>query len=114
MSGIALRFIPVFREEFTQRLNAIAMRGIVIKKLPFIKKIKLYGYLISPTVASCFVRSEELSRSMVSRGFRASKNRTMFREMKFTARDACLTALAILAAASYLYCMYRFGTLVSF
>lgn len=114
MSGIALRFLPVFREEFSVRINAIAMRGINIKKLPLLKKIKVYSYLVSPTIASCFIRSAELSRSMISRGFRAAKSRTMYRELKLTMRDWCLTALALLAAAAYLYCMYRFGTLIGF
>ncbi len=113
MSGIALRFLPVFREEFSARMNAIAMRGIVIKKLPIISKLKLYGYLVSPTVSGCVLRSEELSRSMISRGFRAEKRRTMYRELRFSARDWCLTALALLLASAYLYCMYRFGEIIA-
>jgi len=112
MSGIALRFIPVFREEFSARLDAIAMRGIVVKKLPVISKLKLYGYLVSPTVAGCILRSEELSRSIISRGFRAVRRRTMYRELRFTVRDGVLCALTLLLTAAYLFCMYYFGAIV--
>lgn len=114
MSGIALRFIPIFRDEFNSRLNAITMRGIDIKKLPLSSKLKLYSYLISPTVTGCILRSEELARSMTARGFRAEKKRTMYRELKMTAADWCLTVFSVSAAAGYLYVMYRFGIMVSF
>lgn len=113
MSSIALRFIPVFREEFSARLNAISMRGIDIKRLGLIKKLKVYGYLISPTVSGCILRSEELAKSMSSRGFRAEKKRTMLRELKMTALDWFLVVLAVSSATAYLTLMYLYGTLVT-
>lgn len=41
MSSIALRFLPVFREEFSSRMNAISMRGVDIKKLRLKKAASL-------------------------------------------------------------------------
>jgi energy-coupling factor transport system permease protein len=114
MSGIALRFLPVFREEFSARLNAISMRGIDLKKIGLFKKLKLYAYLISPTVSGCIIRSGELAKSMQSRGFRANKKRTMLRELKMTAKDWTIIAVSLILTACYLCAMYIHGTLVRF
>lgn len=112
MSSIALRFIPVFRDEFSARLNAITMRGIDIKKLNLFRKLKVYGYLISPTVSGCIIRSEELSKSLNSRGFRAEKKRTTLRNLKMTAFDWIVVALTVISSSAYLTAMYLFGSIV--
>ncbi len=114
MSSIALRFLPVLREEFSSRMNAISMRGIDIKKLGLIKKIKVYAYLISPTVSGCIIRSGELSKSLLSRGFRAEKKRTMLKEFKMSAQDWAIVIVALLLTACYLAAMYVHGTIVAF
>lgn len=113
MSAVALRFIPVFKEEFSSRINAISMRGIDLKKITLIKKLKVYGYLIAPTVSGCVLRSDELAKSMRSRGFRAAKKRTMLRELKMTSLDWILVVLCLLTATVYLAFMYICGTLVT-
>lgn len=109
MSSIAIKFIPVFREEFSNRMYAISMRGIDLKKIGLIKKLRVYGYLIAPTVSGCVLRSEELAKSMQSRGFRAAKKRTMLRNLKMTSLDWLLVVLCLLTAAAYLTFMYIYG-----
>lgn len=114
MTGIALKNIPLFKQEFQDRLSAIAMRGIDVKKLSFIKKINVYSYLISPTISGAIVKSAELSKSIESKGFRAVKKRTMLRELKLTPFDWFVFVLSLLLSAGFLACMYIFGGLVSF
>lgn len=114
MTSISLRFIPVFSEEFRSRLNAIAMRGIDIKKLSLPKKVKVYAYLISPTISGCIMRSEELAKSMQVRGFRAYPKRTMLRELKMGVVDYLLVILSLLFSAAFLAGMYMHGVLVAF
>lgn len=111
MSGIALRFIPIFSEEFRARLNALTMRGINIKKLPLGRKIKLYGYLVSPTISGCIVRSEELAKSVESRGFRAEKKRTMYREFKMSVGDWLVVFIGLVLSAGFLFVNYYFGAI---
>lgn len=114
MSGIALKYLPVYREEFSARLNALAMRGIEIKRLSLSRKLKVYSYLVAPTVTGCILRSEELARAMTARGFRAEKKRTMLRVLKMSAADWTLTVAALGAAAAFFACMYKYGVLVTF
>lgn len=114
MTSISLRFIPVFSEEFKTRLNAISMRGIDIKKLSLPKKIRVYAYLISPTISGCIMRSEVLAKSMQVRGFRAHPKRTMLRELKMRILDYILVLISLLIAAVFLAGMYKHGILVTF
>lgn len=114
MSGIAMRYIPVFRDEFSKRLSAISMRGINIKKLSPIKKMKIYGYLISPTISGCILRSSELARSLTARGFRANKKRTVYRYLKMTWLDFAIVLLFLGFVVAYCTCMYMFGKLIVF
>lgn len=113
MSAITLRFLPVFSEEFRSRMNAMAMRGIDIKKMPIGKKIKIYGYLIAPAVSGCIIKSRELALAMSSRGFGAHKKRTMLRELKLTAKDWVVIVISVLLTAGYLAFMYIYGGLFS-
>lgn len=114
MSAVALRYLPVFRDEFTNRINALALRGIDIKRLPFGKKLKVYGYLLTPAVLGSMQKAEELARAMNARGFGAYKKRTMLRELKLTWRDIAVILAALVFAAAYLAVMYTFGSFLTF
>lgn len=109
MVSVALRFIPLFREEFTNRLNAIAMRGIDIKKIGIGKRIKVYTYMLSPTVTSTVIRSRELAVAMESKAFRAYKKRSMLRVMTMHWYDWALIVFFILLSAAFLYFNYTIG-----
>lgn len=113
MSAVTLRFFPIFREEFSSRVNAISVRGINIKKLNLFKKIKLYSYLISPTIAGCLIRSEDLAKSVESRGFRAEKKRTMFRELKMDKVDWIMVLIGLVLCAAFLFFNYYYGPIIN-
>jgi len=109
MSAIALRYLPVFRDEFANRLNAIALRGIDIKRLSLTKKLKVYSYLITPAILGSMLKSEELARAMYARGFGAEKIRTMLRDLRLTTRDWIVMITGVVLTAAYLIAMYTFG-----
>lgn len=109
MTAVALRFIPSFREEFVNRYNAILLRGIDIKELKLKQKIKLYAYLISPSVVGGILKSSYLADAMAARGFRAYKKRTMLRELKLTAADIFVMLFMFGLSAGFLIFMYING-----
>lgn len=113
MSSITLRFLPIFREEFSSRINAISIRGINIKKLKLMKKIKLYSYLIAPTITGCIIRSEDLAISAHSRGFRADRHRTMYREFKMGIVDWFLIVVALALCGAFLFFNYYYGAIIN-
>ncbi len=112
MSAIALRYLPVFRDEFANRIKAIALRGIDIKKLSLWTKLKLYGYLITPAILGAMQKSEELARALNARGFRAFKKRTMLRELKLSYKDWIVMITALVFTAVFLIRMYTCGALL--
>ena len=87
MVSIALRFIPMFSEEFKSRLNAIKLRGIDIVKLNIVRKIKLYTYLLTPTVSGAIIKSRCLATAMEARAFRAYSKRTMLNNLRLNFVD---------------------------
>ncbi len=103
MVSVTIRFVPMLREEFVARLNAVKMRGISIKKLKFKSKIKLYAYLLTPTLEGCMIKSRELSRAMESKAFGVYSKRTMLRTLKFKVIDyaALLLIGAYIAGFTY-------------
>lgn len=112
MTSIALRFIPVFRDEFKNRINAISMRGIDIKKLGLKKKIKVYSYMVFPTVSGTVLKSKELALAMEARAFRAYNKRTMLRDIKIIFRDYVIITSVIIFTIAFLSFMYIKGGII--
>lgn len=106
MTGIAIRFLPMFRQEFQDRLNAVALRGINIKKLGLGKKIKLYSYIIVPTISGSIIKSRDIASSMETRAFRAYPTRTPIREYKFKSLDYVLCIISLIIFILIIYLMY--------
>jgi energy-coupling factor transport system permease protein len=101
MTGIAIRFIPIFREEFKDRLNAVSMRGIDVKRQSLGKKLKLYSYIITPVVQGCIFKSREISEAARARAFRAYKKRTAYRIIKLGAADYIMNILNLGIIAAF-------------
>ena len=106
MTGIALKFIPLFRQEFADRINAVSLRGINIKKLRISKKAKLYSYILVPAISGSIIKSRDIASSMETRGFRAYPTRTSLRELKMTIIDYTLMGLVVLIFAFIIYLMF--------
>lgn len=107
MMNIAIRFLPEFKQDFSNRLIAISLRGVDIGKLAIVKKIKVYTYLITPAVTGAVLRSQMLAVSMETRGFRAMKSRTMLRELRLRAIDYISILIITLAFGLAVYLIYR-------
>ncbi len=112
MASIALRFLPLFRDEFQSRLSAIALRAIDLKGLGIVKKLKIYAYLITPTIAGAMLKSSDLSRAMESRGLRAYKHRTMVRQLKMQWYDWIISFIVVVLLATFLTLMYICGRII--
>jgi energy-coupling factor transport system permease protein len=100
MVMIALRFIPMLREEAQDVLCAVQMRGIRLKKAPLRRKISTYTSVMLPIVSGAIHRAEQTSIAMEARAFRAFPKRTSMRRLKMAKADwiylAVFTILLIL------------------
>jgi energy-coupling factor transport system permease protein len=87
MVSVAIRFLPLLQEEVNDMMIAIQLRGVDLKKIPLMKRLKTYSYLIMPMVTSVLLKSQELSVAMEMRGFRAYPQRTSYKVLEFKKAD---------------------------
>lgn len=86
-----IRFIPLLREELTDVLRAVQMRGMKYKNAGLIQKLRVYAAVTVPVVTGAVSRGEEAAVAMEARAFRALPERSSMRRLEFKRRDAaCL------------------------
>lgn len=98
MVSIAIRFLPLLKEEMQDSLDAILLRGVNLKSMPISKRMKLYQYLLTPIILGTINKSKQLAISMECRGFRAYYHRTSLMKLQLKLLDygLCLGAGGIL------------------
>ena len=103
MASVALRFLPVFGEEFRDTLTAIQLRGVEIKKIPLGEKLRTYISIIAPVVYGTVDRAQKLAYAMELRAFRALPRRTSRFILKFKTMDYILLAVFPAVTAAILF-----------
>lgn len=94
---LAIRFLPVLMEEFTDAITAIQLRGVRIDRIPFGEKVKIYTYNLMPVVAGSVLKAKKVAVSMETRAFRAYPTRTYIQEINITAKDYLVIFLSLIA-----------------
>jgi energy-coupling factor transport system permease protein len=97
MVSVAIRFLPVFKEEMTDMVTAIQLRGIDLKKVKLKEKITVYKYLLLPIITNSILKAKELSTAMEARAFRAYPTRTSYMVLKMQKHDYIIMGTSILA-----------------
>lgn len=95
MVSIAIRFLPIFKEEMSDMVIAIQLRGIDFKKVKFRKKIMVYKYILLPIATNSILKARDLSSSMEMRAFRAYPTRTSYMVLKMQKFDYIIIILSI-------------------
>lgn len=108
MTSVALRFLPVFSQEFRDTLVAIQLRGVDLKRIPFRQKLKMYTSILMPVTYSAVDRAQKLSCTMELRAFRAHDRRTSRFVLKFSAVDYVYMLILPIATACILTYYYLF------
>lgn len=99
---LAIKFLPLFREEFSDSIIAVQLSGAELKKIPIGKKLSLYTYILTPSVIKALNRARFISLSMECRGFRAYPARTFYRRLKMKRADY-ITILVTLASTIVIF-----------
>ena len=98
MVSIAIRFLPVFKEEMADMVIAIQLRGIDLKKVRLREKIKVYKYILLPIATNSILKARDLSSSMEMRAFRAYSTRTSYMVLKMQKNDYIVIGLSLMIA----------------
>ncbi len=103
MVFIALRFLPVFREEMINVITAIQLRGIELKKVPWGQKLTIYRQLFFPLIYGMMQKAQQLAMAMENRGFRAYPQRTYLRRLNFILADYVVMLLSSAATLMLIF-----------
>lgn len=89
--SIALRFIPTLLDETDRIIKAQKARGANFESGNVFKRAKALIPVLIPLLISSFRRAEELADAMDARCYSGSKNRTKYKKMRLSWRDAIAT-----------------------
>lgn len=91
--SIALRFIPILLDETERIMDAQKARGASFDTGGVGKRIKAIIPILIPLLLSAFRRADELGDAMDARCYSGGKNRTKYKKLHFTWRDAIVFIL---------------------
>jgi energy-coupling factor transport system permease protein len=84
---IAIKFVPIFIEEFERLARAQTARGVPFDEGGAVTRARRIGRLLVPIFISGFARADTLTTAMNTRSYRGGQNRTKFRVMRASAED---------------------------
>jgi len=98
--SIALRFIPILIEEVDKIMLAQKARGADFETGGLMKRAKALLPVLIPLFVSAFRRADELALALDARCYNATPNRTKYKVLRFSWRDAVgAGVMALLIAA---------------
>ncbi len=106
MMSIAIRFIPTIIDEADKIMNAQLSRGANFNEGNIFNKVRSLIPIIVPLMLSAIRRADDLAFAMESRCYNGGKNRTRFKELKYTYRDL-LAYLFILSYGGLLWAIAK-------
>lgn len=104
MVSIALRFLPLFRDEMVNVMTAIQLRGVELKRVSWGEKMELFRCLLFPVVFGMLLKAQNLAAAMEARGFRAYPRRTYLRRLDFIWADYVVILLFATATLILIIC----------
>ncbi len=106
MLSVAILFLPMFKDQITNSLTAIQLRGVDIKRLSFNKRMRLYKYLLLPVITRIVEIARQLAVSMEMLAFRAYEKRTSYLRLTMTAYDYLAVVFAVMVTAAIIAVYY--------
>lgn len=100
---LAMKFLPIFREEFMDSIIAVQLSGVNLKKIPWGQKLSLYSYVLMPSIINALKRARYISISMECRSFRAYPNRTSFCKLQMNKTDYIIILVTLALTIAIIY-----------
>lgn len=103
MMLVAIRFIPILKDEAECIVKAQKGRGIDLSKGGLISRAKNIPVILVPLIYNSFRRADDLAVAMVSRGFVPGADRGSRREMRCGVREYVTVGFVILLVLMLYY-----------
>lgn len=95
--SLALRFIPILRDEFVAIRRAQTLRGVNFTG-SFFHRVRMTTSLLAPVFVGAVDRADTIALAIETRGYRHHAERTYFSRTRFGAREwAFVTSTAVIA-----------------
>ncbi len=107
MVAVAIRFLPLLREEAVDILTAVQLRGLELDRIPVRQRLRIYSYLLTPMISSVLGKSRELALAVEMRGFRAYPERTSYRVLRPGGWDYAVSVVAVLLTTIFILWVYQ-------
>lgn len=104
---IAIKFLPLFKEEFVDSTIAVQLAGVDLENTSLGQKLSLYSYILTPSVIKALSRARYISISMECRGFRAYTNRTSYCKLQMTKLDYIV--IFAIAVSAFMIIFFHFN-----
>ncbi len=95
MVSIAIRFLPLFREEAVNTVIAMQLRGVELKKIPWRRRIDLYRCLLFPLIYGVLMKARQMAVAMETRAFRVYPKRTYIKRLTLCFADYAVMLLSL-------------------
>lgn len=99
---MALRFAPMLLEELAAIRDAQALRGLDLKKMNIIKRVRVSAAMIVPLILGTMTKSTQLEIALQAKAFSGSNDRTYLYSIKMTPFDWFVGASAIIATVVFI------------
>lgn len=107
MVSVAIRFLPMLKEEAQDMFTAIQLRGVELDKLSLKKKIKIYSYLLMPMISSVLGKAGELALAVEMRGLRSDHKRTSYKLLKLKYKEYIIMLVSITTTILLIYYYFK-------
>ncbi len=102
LAATTIHFIPIFRGQFMQSIEALTVRGIALRELPLRKRPKVYTSLLFPVLAKAISDVKYRAMSLELRGFRLYPTRTLLHKAPLTPLDIALQIITVVTVITIL------------
>ncbi len=107
MVSLGIRFLPLLREEAGDVFTALQLRGVDLKRMPWVKQLRIYRSLFFPLVTMAILRSKQIALSMEARAFRAFPRRTFLHSLQLKTPDYATMIISLSAGVSLIFLYFR-------
>ncbi len=102
-------FIPIFKDEIKNTMEALRIRGIELNKIPLSKRFLVFSDLVFPTLAKAFTDIKKRAVSLDLKGFRLHKCRTVLHNQKLKLLDIVIQISAFIIFCGIIYYKWFFA-----
>ncbi len=103
--SLAIRFVPIFRDEALKIYQAQRARGVKFASGNVVQRAGRVVALMGPLFAHILIRTDHLALAMETRGFGLNRERGEYRKLAFRKRDFCTLGMAGLFSL-FIFLMY--------